>query len=254
MALVPYTANRSLKRAYADYSYPMVKRQRKNSTMPYIPRPMSRSLQPYRRGRSGSGPYRQLTNVSRHTNPIYPRPECKSIDLSQTGAIFAGTPSGTSVSSTGFINIINNISQGTNNQQRVGLSVATKSVAYRYEVDMQGTGPVNGRTILLWDRQPNAAPATIADVLNGSSYLSYMNLAAKDRFTVLRNDLWSLNPNGNTTVFFEGYVRVNMQTTYAGTSSTPVSGALLLLCISDFGPVSNIPTVVGCWRIRYYDN
>lgn len=259
MALIPYNANRSLKRAYDGGSImPFPKRgylrpvtyqnlnvSRANPNMGMIAR---------NRRRSRNGPYRQLTAVSRHTHPIYPKPECKSIDLTQTGASFTTplTPSG--VTSVGIINIINNIPQGVNNSQRIGISVSTKSVAYRYEVDINtaATTPNNGRCILLWDRQPNAAAPTVLDVLNAGTYLSYMNLAAKDRFTVLRNDMWSLNPQGNTTVFFQGYVRINMQTTFAGTSSTPVSGALVLLMISD--QATNLPQLTGCWRIRYVDN
>lgn len=259
MALVPYNANRSLKRAYDGGSVMPFAKRGYGRPVTYQNLNVSRAnpnmvMTTRNRRRSRNGPYRQLTAVSRHTNPIYPRPESKSLDVFQTGALFTTPLVSSAVSNVGTINTINLLAQGVNNGQRIGLSVSLKSCAYRYEVDINsaGTVPVNGRCILIWDRQINAATPTVTDILNSSTYLSYLNLAAKDRFTVLRNDLWSLNPQGNTTVFFQGFVKINMQVTYATSGSSPVSGGLLLLMISD--QTTSLPNLTGCWRMRYIDN
>lgn len=253
MALIPYTANRSLKRAYADYSYPMVKRPRKTSTMPYIPRSVPRSIQPYRRSRSFSGPYRQLTNGSRHTNPVYPRPEAKLLDSTQSGSITL-PPVPSPVSSTGGVVVLNDITQSVAQNGRIGNQIAMKSCSYRYEVDFGGgTAPQNGRNILIWDKQFNSTLPAVTDILSGGSYLSYLVYGNKDRFTILRNDIWSLNPNGNTTVFYEGHVRINMMTTFLDATGASIqTGALLLLSISD--QTTNLPQLSGIWRMRYFDN
>lgn len=257
----------SLKRArdYSVYPLPISKYRRTGYiNSPSLSRMSSyfgRSNTSYRsRFSSRAGPYRTLTATSRHTNPIYPRPELKFYD---------SDPAGTSppqistlrIDSGGTVACLNRLITGTGVQNFLGNQISVKSVSYRVELNLPSASadqvPTSGRVVLLWDKQPNGTLPTFSTIFQTNSYLAYINNNYRDRFVVLRNDQFSLSPNGDQALFFERNVKINMLTTFANGQSTagvPQTGALLLAYVGDQSTQANQPTINGWFRLRYYDN
>lgn len=213
----------------------------------------------YRRyGRSG--PYQSLSQSDRHQNPVYPTPEVKYLDSGADGNGFTSAAQ-FAMSGAGFIACINDVGAGTNFFQRVGNQITVRNVSYRFELDLPNPNsspagvpvPTSGRVMLIWDKQSNGALPAYTDIFNLANYLSFMNPAAAQRFTILRNQQFSLSSNGDETLFFEGYCQINMRTTF-GSVATPTTGALLLVYISDQTTAVSQPLISGCWRVRYLDN
>lgn len=251
----------SLKRA-RDFNipYPFAKYQRVLPASFTVAKPRARSSRTYNvstsRYRKRSAPYRALTNGDSHTNPVYPRPEVKVFDVNAAGTIFNATNVAQPLDDDGIIICLNQIEQGSNFNQRIGASVAIRNVAYRFELDL-GTTPVptSGRVILVWDKQPNNTLTTYGAIFGYNSYLSFMYAPNTQRFVVLRNQQFSLSPNGDQSLFFEGFCKINMKSTYGSSGAqVPNTGALLLVYISDQDTAANQPLIQGCWRIRYLDS
>ena len=134
----------SLKRArdYSLYPMPIAKSYRTNSFVPSSARiytgramPLNRTRSSYRNYRRRTGPYRVLTSNQRHTNPIYPKPECKIYDADHAGVSPPATAAAP-ISNTGTVVCVNQMVTGTGVQQFVGNQVTIKSAAMRYEVDL----------------------------------------------------------------------------------------------------------------------
>lgn len=212
----------------------------------------------YRSGRSG--PYQALVQNNFHTHPVYPRPEVKTSDVNQLGAAFTGATVPTPIGSAGTVSVLNALAQGGEINARIGQQVSTRNCSYRYELDLPvlpaDQVPTSGRVMLIWDRQPNSAVAAFTDIFTSASYLAYVLPGGAQRFVILRNQQFSLSPNGDQTLFFEGYIKINMTSTYAPetVSNNPVSGALLLAFIADQTAAANRPTISGCFRTRFIDN
>lgn len=209
---------------------------------------------------SNRGPYRALTQGMRHTNPVYPKPELKYYDVDEFGVT---PPANTAqnITNTGTTAVLNSMITGTGNQNFLGNQVAIKSVSYRVELDLPATPanqvPTSGRVVLVWDKQPNGTAAPWSTIFQSANYLSYINTNFRDRFVILRNDQFSLSPNGDQTLFFERNVKINMLTTFVNAQAatgTPNTGALLICYIGDQGTAANQPTINGWFRVRFYDN
>lgn len=208
-----------------------------------------------------SGPYNALTQFQNHTHPVYPKPEVKTKDTDVLGADFTGAPVPTPIPSSGVVSVINALAQAGAVNSRIGQQVSTRNCTYRYEVDLPAAPnavPTSGRVMIVWDRQPNNAVAAFTDIFTNASYLAYVNPAAAQRFVILRNQQFSLSPNGDQTLFFEGYCKINMTSTYntptAVPTNIPNTGALLLVYIADQTAAANRPIISGCFRTRFMDN
>lgn len=260
MALVPYNSKRQ--RTNGNYAIVPVA---SNSGKMRATTPMSGRRSNYNsntgRGtkRYFSSVYRNLSYGFQHTNPVYPKPEVKFFDLNAAGTLYTGS-NPVSIGITGTLFCLNPLAQGTSAFTRIGTSVSIKSVAYRYELDLP-TAPANqlptsGRIILVWDKQANGAVPSYTDVFTSANYLAFMNIGATQRFTVLRNQQFSLSPQGDQCLFFEGYCKINMKSSWPvglSAAGVPISGSLLLIYIADQNAVANQPLLNGCWRIRYQD-
>lgn len=215
--------------------------------MPYRARSFNYSATSrYRRNRR-RGPYQALTYGSRHTNPIYPIPEAKFLD---TG--FAAIP----VTTTAGIGAAcyNGVAQGTGGSQRIGQQICSKSVSYHINVDQATTTPVsaNVRIIIFWDKQPNGANPTVAQLIQGTADINaFLNVSNKERFVVLRNLMFSLSVNGMNTDFKEGHIKLNMLTTFTDAGTIPRTGGLFVYFVSD--AAANPPTATFQLRFRYTD-
>lgn len=207
----------------------------------------------YNRRRRG-GPYRVLTYGNKHTNPVYPKPELKYVDSAFPLA---------NVTDTGNLTVpLNQMAQGTNGTQRIGLSTPIKSCTYRVDVRQAATTPLPStvRIMLIWDKQPNQVQPAVTDVLQTANFNSYLNMANRERFVTLRNDYISLSPQGDQTVYIERFVKINMMAQYAE-GAIPVqpaiintTGALFLLFISDQNAAASQPRVSSSARVRFMDN
>lgn len=264
------SARNSLKRT-ADYAFPFAPYSRPMKRYRYnqAPRTRRNTSRYYSNSyRSRSGPYRALTSSGRHTHPTYPRPEVKYFDQFQNGTYSntTGAPPATSITDSGLVYVLNDLTVVNANAFGgvIGNQVSIKSCSYRFEVALPAAMdsapvPTSGRVVLVWDKQPNSQPASFNQIFDALNYLAFKNMAYRDRFVILRNQQFSLSPNGDETLFFEGYCPINMQSTYQiATSSTvnsvPYTGALLLAYISDQANSINQPTLTGVWRTRYIDN
>lgn len=258
----------SLKRARDNVNYPMPYPKRRtlpsswyttNSVSPVVYN-STRSRVYSRRSNNSlrGGPYRVLTSNQRHTNPLYPRPELKIFDCDQAATTPPPTPAVlTNIPNSGAVVCINAVPTGTSVSNFLGNQVSIKSVGYRVELDL-GTTPVptSGRVLLIYDKQPNGTLAAWTDIFTSAQYLAYGNPNTRERFVILRNDQFSLSPQGDQTLFYDRYVKVNMTTTYASGSpgTVPQTGAILLAYISDQPTAANQPRISANIRTRFYDN
>lgn len=260
----------SLKRSRTIAGFPygpvMSKMYRSSAYVPPVSRSSgrastyTRSRSGYRRYRRRTGPYRVLTSTQRHTNPLRPRPELKIYDADHAGVSPPATPAA-NIPNTGVVVCVNQMITGTGTQNFVGNQITIKQASMRFEVDLPATPanqvPTSGRVMLIWDRQPNGAVPAFNTIFSSNSYLAFANINTRDRFVVLRNQQFSLSPNGNQTLFFEEFVDINMTTTFVSgqaTAAVPQTGALLFVYISDQSGADNQPTIAGIIRVRYYDN
>jgi len=203
------------------------------------------------------GPYSALTAGEGHVNPRYPKPEIKYNDFDADGGFSAAAVVSIPAPLAGRTpESMNTILQGTSQSQRIGYSVNTKSCAYRFTVKL-GPTPVqcNGRFVLVWDKSPNGGvSATYSSIFAQDNYLAMQNPYTKDRYVILRNTAFSLSPNGDETLYFEGYVKINMITTYQSDgASEAFTGMLLSTCVSDQALVPNQPLIAGTWRVKFTD-
>lgn len=206
-------------------------------------------------GKKSSSPYGQLARSTkdRHVSSVNPPPEIKTFDMAADGNAPVSVPVQVSVPNTGGVVMLNSMASGAGSNARVGLSVVIKNCSYRFELDLGPTPvPTSGRVMLVWDKQPNGAAATYTQIFTTPNYLSFGLNQNFDRFVILRNQQFSLSPNGNQSLFFEGFAKVNMKTTY-GPAAIPNSGALLAIFIADQAVAANAPLISGTWRVRYVD-
>lgn len=250
MALVPYR-RRNFDTAFGAPAAPLSRNVRSRYTVaPGMARGISRRGARY--GRASL--FRNLFSFrSQHTNPVYPRPEVKSIDIN-----IPSTPidnAGTLATSLG------SIIGGTNLSQRIGNQISVKSVYYQYVLNF-GTGPVPNavRHLLVWDRQPNSILPPVTSVLAsfpaGADLLtSPMNLTNRDRFVVLVDERTTLSPNGDQIRICSGFRKINQRSTFATSAATlPSTGLFVSYFVSDETVLANEPLVYGTWRLRYIDN
>lgn len=256
------------RRRTGSFVYPSAPVPMQISYDPQVSGPRSMTTSRRRYNNSGryrsrqSGPYRALTYGSRHTHPVYPVPEVKTIDLGADGQQVSGQPVVAPFVLLGNSFALNALEQGTTQFQRIGQSINVKSCAYRFELDLPtlpaNQVPTSGRVMLIWDKQPSGATASFTTIFGGagtSSYLSFISPSGFQRFIVLRNQQFSLSPNGDQVLFFEGFVRINMKTTFL-TSQVPITiqtGALLLVYVGDQAATLNQPVIRGVWRVRFTD-
>lgn len=260
MSIVPYAPySRSLKRAYDGSMSPYLPKRR--LTLSQIQPYANTRAVGYSRRRYGGyrgGRRNKFSNLNTWTNPVYPRPEVKSYDIS-LGTLAAPV----SITSAGTVTTLNAIPQGVGTNQRIGQQVATKSVYYQIVFNVGATPAPNAmRHMLLWDRQHNLGGGpSIADIFSATGTVpiltSPLNLQNRERFVVLSDDRFTLSPNGDQIRYCAEFRKINQITTYhndAALDLDPTTGALILVMISDEATAANQPTFYGTWRTRFIDN
>lgn len=239
--ILPYLSNKRSKRAQLAFPGPVPMQMVRRNNSFYS------GTGPTRRGATGRRRYRDPFTMALNSrmNSRYPKPEVKFLDNNQNNL---------QISDVGLVLNLNTMAQGGTSGQRIGVQISTKSCAYRINLSLGATpAPCSGRVMLIWDRQSNGALPAIVDVLATATLTSYMNLFNAQRFVIIRNDQFSLSPNGQQTVLFEGFANINQKSTYSNIVNTPQSGNLFALLISDTTVVASQPVMDATWRLRFID-
>lgn len=158
---------------------------------------------------------------------------------------------------------------GTGESERVGRKITVRALHLRYVCLMNnqttpGATDDGVRVIVYWDKQCNGTAATVTDILETADYLSFNNLANKNRFMILMDKQHDISltagaGNGTANVFGAKAItksmhkRLNIPIEFSSTTGglTEIrSNNLGVLVISDNGNITYTATA----RIRYTDN
>jgi len=181
-------------------------------------------------------------------------------------------------SSGGNVTCLNLVATGTDNTNRIGRKIDIKSVevkgTYNYTIDTVAAANLITRWAIVLDKQPNGALATFDQIYNtagGASPWSMRNLDYIERFDVLAQDLFCLNPqynaatagdtsNGQANSYYmvDKFVKTNIGSRYDGTASNIASletGALLFIDLTDSntGGTNASQAFYATCRVRFLD-
>jgi len=156
--------------------------------------------------------------------------------------------------------LINGMTRGDDNNQRIGREVLMRSVMLSYTtyVNVVSGTDVRVRIMIVYDRQTNTLAPAITDILNGSTEVSVRNLSNVRRFSILYDVVHVINsyiePFGQ--LYRKYYRRLNHPVVYnsgnAGTVADIVTGSLYLVAFSS--TAADSPGLRYSVRIRYTDD
>lgn len=182
-----------------------------------------------------------------------------ALSLINTERKFHDVSQSANVTAAGSIDMLNIISQGTTDSTRVGDSIKAYNFLLRLKLE-ENSSPVPAcvRFILIKDHEPRATgiPA-VSDVLEAVSVVSPLNKEHGTRYTILKDWMVSLSPNGKQITHKKIFRKLNFHMHYkgnAGASTDAESNSLLLLYISDQSTSANQPVLTYRSRLRYIDN
>ncbi len=162
----------------------------------------------------------------------------------------------TTVSSTASIFTIADLVQGLTAITRVGDQVRWVNMMYNMTIKMHASATeTNLRLMLILDRQPNNAVATVAQVLETSSVTGLREINTGKRFYVYHDKVFSMSSAGETALSEQYYRKINVKTEFnanAGTVADISTNNIFFLLISD--EATNVPSVNLQIRMRYIDN
>lgn len=185
--------------------------------------------------------------------------ELKYVDIAST--VYA-------CDTTGSVTALNLTAVGDDNTTRDGRQIIVTSCHIRGLITNQdaSTATSLARWLLVWDKQPNGAIATIANILAAATSISSTNLNNRERFVILRDKQYGVGQIDTTATQTytiapgvhecNEYVKINARTTYGGTAADIASvatGALLLVTIGNQAAASGAQ-LTAATRVRFTDS
>lgn len=175
---------------------------------------------------------------------------------------------------TGGMTVLNAIPQGTQIDQRVGNKIQISSIRVKASLVITGSAPTfDGiRIMVVYDRNPNGAYPTISTILSDSgivegamstantNFASSQNIAYKDRFLILRDQLLTIDPDCSNIIRYDTFIKRKLETNFKASSNPGVigdvsTGAVYLIVFDEYGcsSTSNVSIQHVSCRIRYND-
>lgn len=161
---------------------------------------------------------------------------------------------GGAVSSTGSIQLINNIAQGDDVANRDGNSILHKYIKAEFSTGQNSAATDTFiRIVVFVDTANQGSTPAITDVLTAATPDSLKNVDNQKRFVILRDKRYALSINGTRATMSKMYIPTNFHCRYSSTTGTSVlQNSLYYLSISS--EATNTPIVVANFRNAFYDN
>jgi len=123
--------------------------------------------------------------------------------------------------------LVNGIAVGAGATERIGRKVTLKSLQIRWQFQMEPesfaniVGGSNGRILIVYDKQANAAAPLITDILRQNAYNANLNLNNRDRFVVLMDKITDcVSKEGNFSTSGKKFIRLNNESVFnSGTTA-----------------------------------
>jgi len=183
------------------------------------------------------------------------------------------------INTTGDFQLLCAPTPGSDMTNRIGRKIRIKSVYIRGDLRQQaasalsvnvGSYPLLARMIIFVDNQPNGAAPALTDILKEALSSSQLNLNNRDRFKVLCDKQWALDPylNVDTATQSRGavgrciqaikvYKKLDIETIFnAGTAGTVAdinTGALYMLWVGNNAASGNDGIATVSTRVRFSD-
>ncbi len=169
---------------------------------------------------------------------------------------FVDTNHVATISSTASIATLIGLSQGLTAITRIGDQVRFTSVQYRLLLSQHASAvETTVRLMVILDRQPNNAIATIANILESATVTGLREIGTGRRFHVLHDRLFAMSSAGTTRINDKWYRKINIKTEYNadnGTVADITTNNIFFFLLSDEG--TNVPNADIRFRLRYIDN
>lgn len=188
-----------------------------------------------------------------------PRPELKNVDVNP-GVIPLSSAGGTT-----SLTLLNGLTQGISETQRIGRKVTFTKEMIRLSMkltDAAGTGPpVDGcvlRVMVVQDRQCNGSPIMLTDLLVTATTTSFNNLEFGKRFYVHKDMRMTFDVDSNSaTRNISINLKRRVHTTFGGIGSAIsniATNSLYLILITDTYTSPDVLQVLPQIRLRFADN
>lgn len=176
----------------------------------------------------------------------------------------------TATTTTGIV--LNNVGEGSDNNQRIGKSIRMKSVHLRATVggnlqvlaeDLNYPLEANTfRLLVVNDKQCNSSLPSIGQVLDTLTTpndvfnpFKSRNMAWIDRFDVLIDEMVTVCLSGPNSVQVDRYIKIDLPTKFVDDTATyPATNALFFFICDMNQDVGNSCNVIGAIRVNYFDD
>lgn len=176
--------------------------------------------------------------------------ERKFLDVETSAAAVSKT--------TGSTTWISSISEGTDYNQRTGISVKLTSLFIRGTINMNTTATQQSRYvrfIVFMDSDPVSATPAMSDVFevagDPNSPLNHTNGA---RFKILHDKLYSISLSGPDNHIFKKYIKLSHHLRWGNSTTDRRAGHIYVMAFSDTDTAAEEPLVGWYSRLRFVDN
>lgn len=204
----------------------------------------------YRRRRRGGITYLQAG--SKLARGAYKLARWAASHINAEFKVYEQSQSSTSVTNTGVITTLNNMTQGTDATERIGRQIRNKSLQWRMTLKINSSATTSKvRLILLKDTEPAVGTLALSDILTGGDMDAFKKFSERSRIVFLRDMTINLDQDFRPEVTLKGFLRMNDHSMWDG-SSNMLKGRYMFFCVSD--EATNTPTIDSNFRLRFLDN
>lgn len=173
--------------------------------------------------------------------------ERKYIDYNQAPA---------QITTTGTVLLLSGANQGTDYNQRDGLSAKMVSLNCRYTCELpSGFASPEGQYIrLIWFIDQETGTPAVSDVLETTSIVSPLNHLNGKRFSILYDKVHFLSIAGQTGIQRSMFKRMQSHLKWSNATTGLKEGHVYVLLLSDASTAGTEPFVSFYNRIRFIDN
>ena len=159
------------------------------------------------------------------------------------------------VDTTGLVSCLNLIAEGTDDNERLGNKINMIGLEYCISIVPETSNTTWGHcsVYIVYDKQPNGALATPANIVESLTSPTFPKWGDKDRFTILRKfqceSARFANADANSSNQWYGYIKLNKKTNYDAATATIGSinsGALLCLFVGSLTAATNSTKDARC--------